>query len=100
MFSRERRRARRREAVHWERAPFRSRLNVIDRNRMCDLEAMKQGTSGGSPALQEAGAPSEAIVADVLVPAHLLDGGEIVIFAIKPSLWFVIFSSVRWLAAM
>jgi hypothetical protein len=51
-------------------------------------------------ALQEAGASTEAIVAEELVPAHLLDGGEIVIFAIKPSLWFVVFSSVRWLAAM
>lgn len=32
-----------------------------------------------------------------LVPEHLLDGGEIVIFAIKPSLWLILFSSMRWL---
>lgn len=35
-----------------------------------------------------------------LVPAQLLDGGEIVILAIKPSLWSVIFSSIRWILAM
>ncbi len=35
-----------------------------------------------------------------LVPEHLLDGGEIVILAIKPSLWSIVFSSFRWLAGM
>jgi uncharacterized membrane protein YdbT with pleckstrin-like domain len=35
-----------------------------------------------------------------LLPAHLLDGDEIVIFAVKPSLWFVLFTSARWLVAM
>jgi hypothetical protein len=30
-------------------------------------------------------------------PQELLDGGEIVLFAIKPSLWFVVFDSARWL---
>ena len=35
-----------------------------------------------------------------LLPANLLDGDEIVILAIKPSLWFVVFTSFRWLAAM
>jgi hypothetical protein len=33
-----------------------------------------------------------------MVPAHLLDGGEIVHFAIKPSPWFVVLVSLRWLA--
>ncbi|HKQ48454.1 MAG TPA: PH domain-containing protein [Phycisphaerae bacterium] len=32
------------------------------------------------------------------VPAHLLDGDEIVHFAIKPSPWFVVFMSLRWVA--
>lgn len=36
---------------------------------------------------------------DVL-PAHLLDGDEIVILAVKPSLWFIVFVSAKWLAAM
>ncbi len=53
------------------------------------------------PLFTEAGgAQPEAIAAEELLPAHLLDGGEIVILAIKPSLWFVIFMSFRWLAAM
>jgi uncharacterized membrane protein YdbT with pleckstrin-like domain len=32
---------------------------------------------------------------EALVPGHLLDGGEIVILAIKPSLWFIVFNSIR-----
>jgi uncharacterized membrane protein YdbT with pleckstrin-like domain len=35
---------------------------------------------------------------EALVPAHLLDGGEVVLFAIKPSPWFVLIVSLRWLA--
>lgn len=46
------------------------------------------------------GTPTQALHAADLIPAHLLDGGEIVILAIKPSLWFVIFASFRWLVAM
>jgi len=46
--------------------------------------------------------PTEAAtyVAEEMVPARLLDGGEIVILAIKPSLWFILFSSFKWLLAM
>jgi uncharacterized membrane protein YdbT with pleckstrin-like domain len=39
----------------------------------------------------------KTIAAEDLVPVHLLDGGEVVLFAIKPSLWFILFASVRWL---
>lgn len=35
-----------------------------------------------------------------LLPADLLDNDEIVIFAVKPSLWMIVFLSFRWLAAM
>jgi len=45
-------------------------------------------------------APSAAAPATadkVAVPADLLDGGEVVILAIKPSLWTVLFSSFQWL---
>ena len=35
---------------------------------------------------------------EVVVPAGLLDGGEIVILAVKPSLWFIPIVSLRWLA--
>lgn len=59
------------------------------------------GSTRAIESLQDAGAPAAEVVAVAdLVPAHLLDGGEIVIFAIKPSLWFVAFSSFRTLAAM
>ncbi|MBN2559805.1 MAG: PH domain-containing protein [Phycisphaerae bacterium] len=33
-----------------------------------------------------------------VVPAHLLDGGEVVHFAIKPSPWFVLLVSLKWVA--
>ncbi len=32
-----------------------------------------------------------------LVPAQLLDGGEIVHFSIRPSTWFIVIESVRWI---
>ena len=55
------------------------------------------------PALIEAQADSvDAYAPDEAVPAHLLDldGGEVVVLAIKPSPWFVLFRSARWLAAV
>ncbi len=55
------------------------------------------------PALTEAGeadTDAETFAAESLVPQHLLSGDEIVIFAVKPSLWFIVFTSARWLAAM
>jgi len=57
----------------------------------------------GAPAFTEAGGhPVGARAFDQagLLPAHLLDGDEIVILAIKPSLWFVVFVSARWVTAM
>ena len=39
-----------------------------------------------------------ATVAAELIPAHLLDGGEIVVFAIKPSFWFIPLVCWRWIA--
>lgn len=44
--------------------------------------------------------PREYANAESMLPAHLLDGDEIVILAIKPSLWFVVLTSIRWLLAM
>ena len=35
----------------------------------------------------------------VTLPADLLDGGEVVILAIKPSLWFMVFEPAKWIAA-
>jgi hypothetical protein len=45
------------------------------------------------------GAAGQLAQAD-LIPVQLLDGDEIVIFAVKPSLWYVLFTSARWLIAM
>lgn len=42
--------------------------------------------------------PAVRLPAQEMVPAHLLDGGEIVHFAIKPSPWFVLLVSTKWLA--
>ncbi len=53
------------------------------------------------PACTEAqGAEAEAFPAAEVLPAHLLDGDEVVILAVKPSLWFVVFRSFRWVMAM
>lgn len=49
-----------------------------------DLVAHAEGRSGAVLTMQQA------------IPAHLLDGGEIVHLAIKPSPWFVLLVSLRW----
>ncbi len=43
---------------------------------------------------------AEALPASSLsLPADLLDGGEIILFAIKPSPWFVLLEPLKWIAA-
>ncbi len=56
--------------------------------------------SATTPLTEAQGARSEALPAVDLLPAHLLDGDEIVILAVKPSLWFIIFTSARWLLGL
>lgn len=56
--------------------------------------------TGPSQLLYMEGASATPLVRTDLLPAHLLDGDEIVIFATKPSLWYILFTSVRWLIAM
>jgi len=51
------------------------------------LAAVDSRTAGSIEA-----APTVAILPE------LLDGGEVVILAIKPSLWFLLFDSARWIA--
>jgi hypothetical protein len=34
----------------------------------------------------------------VVIPAELLDGGEVVILAVRPSLWFLVFEPIKWVA--
>lgn len=70
-------------------SPTRCRATLAAEDRLRRLE---------TPFTQQ-GAAGQLAQADLL-PAQLLDGDEIVIFAIKPSLWFVLFMSVRWLIAM
>jgi hypothetical protein len=67
------------------------------RNRIKDLERSTFGRSLESPYTEAQGTHAQSLQAADLLPAHLLDGDEIVILAIKPSLWFVVFASVRWL---
>lgn len=52
-------------------------------------ELMAQAQGPGGAAL---------LTAPHVVPAHLLDGGEVVIFAIKPSAWYIPLTSLRWIA--
>ncbi len=53
-----------------------------------ELAAHSEGTPGGAVRL----------AFGEMVPAHLLDGGELVYFSIRPSTWFVLIESVRWIA--
>ena len=39
------------------------------------------------------------LTSETVVPPHLLDGGEIVHFAIKPAPWFIVLVSLRWIVA-
>ncbi len=56
---------------------------------------------GVPTAMVEANAAADPVYdADQAIPAHLLDGGEIVELKIKPSLWFIVFTSFRTLLAM
>ncbi len=56
--------------------------------------------SATTPLTEAQGARSEALPAVDLLPAHLLNGDEIVILAVKPSLWFIVFTSARWLLGL
>ncbi len=44
-------------------------------------------------------APASFPVESLSLPADLLDGGEVVILAIKPSLWSIVFGSFQWVVA-
>lgn len=50
---------------------------------------------------EEAEVPADSNIAEPesLVPGYLLDSGEIVLLAIKPSVWFLMLVSIRWLLA-
>ena len=55
-------------------------------------------TVEGTPGSAVEAPPSASLhVEQATVPSHLLDGGEVVVLAIKPSLWTVLFGSFQWL---
>ena len=69
-----------------------NRQDLMDRHEAAVLEPpveMQQPVAEGDTVTTYA--PQD------LVPAQLLDGGETVLLAIKPSLWFIAFNSVRWI---
>lgn len=68
--------------------------------------AARPGTAAGLPAALAAATmsdvPSRAARADALwaeLPGGVVDGGELVLLAIKPSMWRPVFESAAWLAA-
>lgn len=67
--------------------PRRAILDPADRLRTLQAPFTEHGASGQI-------APAD------LLPVQLLDGDEVVIFAVKPSLWYVLFTSTRWLIAV
>ncbi len=67
--------------------------------RLAKRRSAEVPVSDVSPADADNGAFETPALAD-LVPAQLLDQNEIVILAIKPSLWFVVFESSRWLIVL
>ncbi len=78
--------------------PIMTRLT--HRNRISDLPGAPRTLE--APYIQAHGTPgthSPTLEAADLLPAHLLDGDEIVILAIKPSLWFGVVVSFRWVIA-
>lgn len=54
----------------------------------------KEGCFSGAPVHT----PPVLVSERVLVPEGLLSGGEIVLLAVKPSLWFIVLRSGPWLA--
>lgn len=69
----------------------------------CAVPAARQDSAGACQSESPdagADAESDAVDATNLVPPEILDGGEIIIFAVKPSLWFVLLKSSRWLVGM
>ena len=58
---------------------------------------MAAGANTNEAIQAQAHGQAAAYIAGQIVPAHLLGGGEIVVLTIKPSLWYILFASARWL---
>jgi hypothetical protein len=72
----------------------------LRRDRVAEFVGPVRGPGVHTPYLEAHGTHGHALRAADLLPAHLLDGDEIVILAVKPSLWFVVFVSFRWVVLM
>ncbi|NLX15006.1 MAG: PH domain-containing protein [Phycisphaerales bacterium] len=83
-----------------EKATGRKTTKNLPSKRSTTLPGLAARRSGPTPLTEAQGAGSEALPAVDLLPAHLLDGDEIVILAVKPSLWFIVFTSARWLLGL
>ena len=68
---------------------------------MCTATLESPAYSGIGPGTTAEAPPDEPAVrtGNLPLPAELLDGGEVVILARKPSLWFVLFDSIQWMVA-
>ena len=71
------------------------------KQRMCTATLESPTCSGIGPGTTaEAPAEESAVSTEsTSIPVELLDGGEAVILALKPSRWFVLFDSVKWIVA-
>lgn len=76
------------------------RLSRLDSRSYAVAEAGCGTDVPGRVAAASKTTETKPLTAADLVPVHLLDGGEVVLFAIKPSLWFILFASVRWLIVL
>lgn len=55
--------------------------------------------SGEASQSEEAAPGVVGLTTESIVPESLLDGGEVVHFAIKPAPWFILLVSLRWILA-
>ena len=62
------------------------------------VEAEPRGKKAVVAHVEGSGNQAVGLAVKEILPAHLLDGGEVVHFAIKPSAWFVLLVSLRWMA--
>jgi len=62
------------------------------------VEAEPRGKKAVVAHVEGSGNHAVGLAVKEILPAHLLDGGEVVHFAIKPSAWFVLLVSLRWIA--
>lgn len=66
---------------------------------MTVLEKPKSARASGLVANSGGRGGTAALAVEQIVPVHLLDGGEVVYFALKPSPWFVLLVSLKWVIA-